>query len=62
MKVKVDPSLCTAQGMCIELCPEVFELASEIAEVKMNPVRKECEKACREAAESCPTGAITIEE
>jgi len=62
MRVHVDASLCAASGACVSICPEVFRLEGETSEVRVNPVPREHEAACREAAESCPTGAISIEE
>jgi ferredoxin len=55
---------CIACGLCPQVCPEVFELGedSDIATVKANPVPSGAEDSCREAAESCPTDAIKIEE
>ena len=38
MNVVVDPLLCTACGLCVELCPEVFEMGIEAAEVITDPV------------------------
>lgn len=62
MKVCVDVEVCTGCGPCVDICPEVFEMNDEgIAIVKMNPVSSELEDSCREAADSCPTDAISIE-
>jgi len=62
MKVSVDPELCAATAACVSICPEVFKLEGDTSEVRINPVPKEHESACRKAADSCPTGAISIEE
>jgi len=63
MKVKVDPDVCVGTGSCVSLCPEVFELGDEgVVVVKVDPVPPEHEDACREAAESCPVEAISLEE
>ncbi len=63
MKVSVDPEVCTGCGPCVDICPEVFELNDEgIAIVKTNPVPPGLEESCREAADSCPTEAISIED
>ena len=53
---------CSACGICEDICPEVFELGDEIAEVKVNPVPAEHEDKVREAAEECPTESIKITE
>jgi len=62
MKAKVDPDTCTGCGLCVETCPEVFEMPGEVATAKADIVPKEFEDACREAAEGCPVEAISIEE
>jgi ferredoxin len=63
MKVHVDSELCSGCGPCVEICPEAFELSDEgVAVVKLDPIPSEVEDACREAAEDCPTEAISIEE
>ena len=61
MEVKVNEE-CTACGICEDICPEVFELGDEMAEVKVNPVPEEHEDKVREAAEEGPSEAIEITE
>lgn len=51
---------CTGCGTCVEICPEVFELRDDekayvIAEDKCDT----CD--CQEAADTCPSEAITLE-
>ena len=41
---------------------EVFELGDERAEVKVDEVPEEHEECCHEAADSCPTDAIEIDD
>jgi ferredoxin len=63
MKAKIDPDLCTGCGPCVDICPEVFELDdSGLAIVIVEEVPSDVEESCREAAENCPTEAISIEE
>ncbi len=63
MTVWVEIDLCDGCGPCADICPDVFELNEEgIAAVKVNEVAADVQEACREAAESCPTEAISIEE
>ena len=63
MKVKIDHELCSGDGICVEICPDVFELNdSDQAQVITDPVPAEHEDSVREAAESCPEGCIYIEE
>ena len=37
-------------------------MKDSVAEVIADPVPQEAESACKEAGESCPVGAITINE
>ena len=62
MKAIVDADTCTGCGVCAETCPEVFETEDDLAKVIANPVPKDAEKSCREAADDCPVEAIAIEE
>jgi ferredoxin len=63
MKATVDET-CTACGLCVETCPEVFELpeGADIARVKVGQVPAGAEDCCRQAADECPVDAIHIEE
>ena len=62
MKAKVDPNLCTGCELCTNICPEVFEMKGDVAVVTSNPVPKTDEETCREAKDSCPVEAISMEE
>jgi ferredoxin len=61
MKVKVDADSCTACGLCIDTCPEVFDMG-DVAEVKVDVVPADAEESCREAVDSCPMECIEITE
>ena len=60
MKAVVDPNTCTGCTLCTDICPEVFEMDGGVARAKKEPSSPQEEKTCREAAASCPVGAITI--
>lgn len=61
MKAIVDPDICTGCGLCADICPEVFEMKGSVAVAKTADISKELEDSCRDAAESCPVEAITVE-
>lgn len=63
MKVKVNKDACIGCGACAAICDKVFEINDEgLSVVKNEEVKKEDEQATKDAAESCPTGAIVVEE
>lgn len=63
MKAKVDRDACIGCELCTTICPEVFEMDDEqIATVIADPVPSNVEDEAKEAEDSCPTSAITIEE
>jgi len=62
MKVKVDPELCTGDEICVQECPEVFEMQGDKAVVIMDEIPDNLKDSVREAADSCPSEAIFIEE
>jgi ferredoxin len=61
MKVRVTDD-CIACGLCVDTCPEVFEMGDEFAEAIVDVVPAEHEEAVRQAVEECPVEAIVIEE
>jgi ferredoxin len=52
---------CTSCGLCVDTCPEVFEMGSDMAEVILDEVPEDLEEAVRQAAEECPVEAIIVE-
>ncbi|CAN5692389.1 ferredoxin [soil metagenome] len=60
MKVTVNDSLCRGHGVCVAVCPEVFDLTDGgYAEAITDEVAPEFEGAVNEAIEACPEHAIT---
>jgi ferredoxin len=63
MKVNVDYDVCASTGACMQVCPEVFEVRSDgYLYVLQEEPPAELHDKVREAAELCPTGAITLTE
>ena len=60
MRVKIEDT-CTACGLCVDTCPEVFEMGDEISTVIVDEVSPEYEDAVQQAADECPVEAIIIE-
>ena len=60
MKVRIEDT-CTSCGLCVDTCPEVFDMGSDKAEVIVDEVPPESEDAVQQAAEECPVEAIIIE-
>jgi ferredoxin len=62
MKVVVDFDICQSNAVCMEIAPKVFEVRDDgylyvLIEEPPESMRADVE----EAAERCPTGAISIE-
>lgn len=57
---KVDQDKCIGCGACTVICPEVFELGDDGKSHVKNPEGASKEKI-KEAVDSCPVGAISLE-
>ncbi len=61
MKVRVDPELCAGFGICVGICPEVFELHDDgYATVLVSEVPAELQDLVQRAASQCPARAISV--
>lgn len=59
MKIKIDEAKCIGCGTCTALCDQCFEVTDGVSRVKS----EDCESCdLKEVSESCPVGAIIIEE
>lgn len=58
-RVSVDGSLCVASGQCEIFCPEVFEVG-QVSSVKLALPPSELYESLHDAADACPTRAITL--
>ncbi|MDD2891276.1 MAG: ferredoxin [bacterium] len=61
MRIGIDKETCTGCGVCESLCPDVFQIQED---EKAHVINLEAcnESNCKEAADSCPTQAIIIED
>ena len=60
MKARIEDS-CTACGLCLDTCPDVFAMGDDIAIVIADPIPPESEELAEQAADECPVEAIIIE-
>jgi ferredoxin len=63
MRVIVDFDVCATTGSCMQVCPEVFEVRSDgYLYILQEEPGEELRDKVTQAADLCPTGAITIED
>jgi ferredoxin len=63
MRVVVDFDVCASTGSCMQVCPEVFEVRSDgYLYILQEEPAEELRATVEQAADLCPTGAITIED
>ena len=62
MKAFVDENTCISCGLCEGICPEIFSLETGVSVAKEGEVSEEYADATREACDSCPVSAISVEE
>ncbi len=61
MKVRIDTELCAGFGICVGICPEMFELHDDgYATVLLDEVPPELADLVRRAASQCPAQAILL--
>lgn len=62
MKVIVDFDICQSNAVCMDTAPKVFEVRDDgYLYVLIDEPNESMRAEVEEAAERCPTGAITIE-
>lgn len=60
MRAKVDQDTCIGCELCVDTCPQVFEMNGDKADVIVAIVPFEEEESCQQAADDCPVEAISI--
>jgi len=58
--VKIDKQKCLGCGVCISLCPEVFELKDGKSQVKEKADLEKHKDCIKGTIDSCPVSAIEI--
>lgn len=62
MKVIVDYDICASTGACTQIAPEVFEVRTDgYLYILIDEPGEELRDKVNQAADMCPTAAITIE-
>lgn len=59
--VKINTQKCVGCGMCMNLCPKVFELKNGKSSIKKNAPLEKNTDCINQAASLCPVQAIKIE-
>ena len=63
MRVRVDTTRCSGIGLCEATAPKVFEIGDDGQSRAINPEPPDDQRAAvEEAVNSCPTGALSLED
>jgi ferredoxin len=63
MKVSVDPVLCEANGVCVGIAPDVFDLDDdEVLQVRPGELVGDESERVIQAVLSCPRNALRVNE
>ncbi len=63
MRVIVDFDVCASTGACMQVCPQVFEVRSDgYLYILQEEPGEELRAQVEQAADLCPTAAITVED
>ena len=63
IKINVDYDRCDSNGVCVQMCPEVFEIREDgFLYLFMETAPADLAQKLSDAEDGCPTGAISLEE
>ncbi len=60
MKVSINDE-CTGCELCVDTCPEVFEMQGDVAVTRVTDVPGDLEESVEEACDACPVEAIELD-
>ena len=60
MRANINEELCTGCGLCVDVCPDVFEMKDDKAIVKGAEIPDNAVDCSNEAAGNCPVEAISV--
>ena len=60
LKAIVDQEKCIGCTLCVQICPEVFRMKGEKAEVFLSPLPDQYKESAMQASRECPVEAIII--
>ncbi len=61
LHASVDKNACIGCGICIDMCPAVFEFDPHgLSEATISSIDPSLNNSVREAAKACPTNAISL--
>lgn len=61
LRASVNKNACIGCGLCTEICPSVFSMNQQgLAEATTSTIDPSMGQAVRDAANACPTNAITV--
>ncbi|MBE5966050.1 MAG: ferredoxin [Lachnospiraceae bacterium] len=63
MKASVDQEGCISCGLCIDVCPEVFQFNdNEVSEAIDDEIPEDFIERAKEARDGCPVSVIDLQE
>jgi len=63
MEVSVDPVMCEANGVCVDIAPDVFDLDDdEVLQVRAGELAGEEAERVTRAVMSCPRNALRVKD
>jgi len=61
MRIKINTKKCLGCGMCMNLCPKVFELKNGKSSIKKDAPLEKHKNCINQAISLCPAQAIKLE-